>query len=263
MTARFADQVFTGLAAPTAKVSTGFNQFTQVSDTTKYHASDIYATVIYDTVRADATDIHALLGTIFGEVAPRARRIIFDGDSLMCNYGAPRGHNTWDMDKLLVPRVDFANVATYGFRYASSVTAVATRVGGIARPANNDLVVVRLGANDIPADSQRGAQVLTRLQAWLTQLRTVYSGKICVCTIPLGYWSDATKEGYRTDYNSLLITNAASMSVSVARNDTDAAFTAACIAGDTTYTNDVHYADAGYAKIAEVELIDINAALAA
>lgn len=264
MTARIADQVFTGLAATTAKASTGFNLFTSVADSSKYQASDIYASVIYDTVRSDAADIHALLGTIFGEVSPRARRIIFDGDSLMCSYGAPRGHSTpWDMDTFLVPRVDIANVATYGFRYASSVTAVATRVGGIARSANNDVVVVRLGTNDILADSQTGAQVLTRLQSWLTQLRTVYSGKICVCTVPPGFWSDATKEGYRTDYNALLISNAASMSVYVARNDTDATFTAACIAGDATYTNGVHYTDAGYARIAQLELDGVNAALAA
>jgi lysophospholipase L1-like esterase len=264
MTARIADQVFSGLAATSAKVSTGFNQFTQVSDATKYQASDIYATVIYDTVRADAADIHSLLGLIFGEKAPRSRRIIFDGDSLMCSYGAPRGHNTpWDMDKLLVPRVDFANVATYGFRYVSSVTAVASRVGAIARAANDDLVVVRLGTNDLLADSQTGAQVLTRLQAWLAQLRTVYAGKIAVCTIPPGFWQDATKEGNRTDYNALLRSNAASMGVYVAANDTDDAFTAACIAGDASLTAGVHYTDAGYAKIAQLELAGINAALSA
>lgn len=259
--ARIGSQSYT--AAPlTAKVSNKFNQFTSVSDTSKYQASDIYATVIYNTTRADAAAIHALLDSRFGVVANREKRVIFDGDSLMCSYGSPRGHSTpYFTDKHLPPRVDIANVGAYGFRFISAVTNVAVRVGAIARADHGDLVVVRYGTNDILADSQTAPQVMTRLEAFLAQLRTVYSGKICVCTIPPGNWGDAVKQQVRLDYNKLLLERAASLNVFIARNNTDPAFTKACINGDTKYTLSVHYTEAGYNRIHELELNDIIAAL--
>lgn len=263
---RLGDQSYLGLAAQTSKVSTLLNLAKSVSDAGKITASDIYATVIYKEVRSDAATIHALLGTIFGEVAARAKRVVWDGDSLTCSYFGNFGRTRADVqDAFINPKNDLFNVSTYGFRYVSATPAVATRAGNLLR--STDVLVVTLGINDISANGDTGAQVYALLQTYLSTLRAVVSPKIVVCTIPPNAALQASGLTVNAmDFNTLLRTNAAILGVFVGDNYTDSAFNAACFASDLTYTKspgDIHYTDAGYAKIAELERPGILAAIAA
>ena len=259
---RLGDQTYTGLTAQTSKVSTGLNIGRSVSDSTKQSASDVYAHVVYREVRSDAADIHALLRTIFGEVAARAKRVVWDGDSLTAGYLANFGRNRSSLqDPFIIPANDLFNVSTYGYRFASANAAVATRAGLLLR--STDVHVVTLGINDIAADNASGAAVYTLLQTYLTNLRAVVSPKIVVCTLPPNYSVDVTQGRIqqRLDFNTLLRAGAAGLGITVGENASDATFNADVAAG--TYGTTIHQNDAYYAKVAELERVGILAAIAA
>lgn len=258
--ARLGDQNYLGLTPMTAKVSTGFNINKSTSDVSKFCASDIYATVIYDTVRADAAAIHAQLGTIFGEAGSRAERVIFDGDSLTAGYGANMGKTTpWYTMPKLSKACDMGNFGQFGFRYVSAYPAVATRIGNILR--TSDVLVVRYGTNDI-SNGDTAATIYTSLQTYLTNIRAVVTPKaIVICTIPPNGTYDSTQETTRLSFNTLLRAGVATLGVTLADNDTNPVFTAACRAADPIYTRAIHYTDAGYAFIAGLELPAINSVI--
>lgn len=250
------------LTAQTSKVSTGYNLARSVSDSTKLAASDNYWDIVYTEVRADAADIHALLRGWAGEVAARAKRVVWDGDSLTAGYTSNFGRNRANLqDAHIVPANDLFNVSTYGFRFASGNTAVATRVGNIIRAT--DVLVVTLGINDIAADNTSGAAIYTLLQTYLSNLRAVVSPKIVVCTIPPNYSVDVTQGRGQNgiDFNALLRAGAAGLNVTVGENASDATFNADVAAA--VYGTNIHPGDAYFAKIAELERAGILAAIAA